>query len=221
MKYKILNNISTKEYFCLFLIIICFAIMIIVPITSIRLYTEAITQNNIEERKEIYLWDNDYLVRAKKAENLKDPEEGSIKSTLIRFHRLFWNLEPYTEFIDDNHKEAVLMGDNSIKIVKRFLETKNYYKTHIAAGYHVRTKINKGEVYIDYTEKPYKFRVEGTLKVIRNKDVVLKRLVTTGTIRSDFNFGDTKKESVYENWFIQDYEVVEFNEFKILKKGEL
>lgn len=222
MEIKILNNISTKEKFSIIIIIGAFLLMLIVPLATVMIYTSESNKRDLEQKKEVYLWDNESIKKAKLAENLDDPEDGSIKAHLLLFHKLFWSSEPYSEFIEDNHEMAFKMGDKSIRILKRMLDKKSYFQTNIAGGYHIIPKIQPDKIEIDYTSKPYKFTVIGILKVIRNNDIVLKNIKATGTIRTKREEEkEVMEKSHFESWFIQDYNIIDFSVKEILKQNQL
>ena len=129
MKIKILNNISAKEIFALVMIVVTGLVMIIVPITTVIIYTSESSKRDIAAKKEVYLWDNNSIKKAKLVENFKDPEDGSLKAHLLLFHDLFWSSEPYMEYLESNHQKAFRLGDKSIRVLHRFLENENYFQT--------------------------------------------------------------------------------------------
>ncbi|MBL0686069.1 hypothetical protein [Aquimarina mytili] len=222
---RILNNISAKEMFSMVAMVIAGAICLIVPLSAIYMNNKAINESMAEQKKEVYMYENNAIKKAKLVEHFRDPEEGSIKGHLILFHNLFWSSEPYMEYIRKNYNQAKEMGDSTIQTLYTFLERQeHYFEKNVAGGYSILVEIDKDDIEIDFTTKPYEFRVTAQLKVIRNQDIMIKKLVTTGKVRNNLDFEEKqrdKKDSYYTAWQIVDYEVLEMAVIKNLKQNDL
>ncbi|QKX07756.1 hypothetical protein HN014_22415 (plasmid) [Aquimarina sp. TRL1] len=216
MEIKILNNVSTKEKFAMVSMIVSGIAIVVIAIGAVFLNNKSLSENLKEMKKQVYVWDNYSIIQANLVENFEDPKQASIIGHLILFHNLFWSSEPYMEYIEKNYKQAEKMGGKSIKVLHRFLEKDGYYETNIAGGYSILTIINPEDIEIDFTSKPYKFKVNGKLKVKRNNDYIIKSLVASGTVRLN-----KETDSNYKGWYIEDYVVEEFKKIKTLKYNEL
>jgi len=213
---KILNNIATKER--LYVIgSICTALTcVVVCLGAMLLYKNATDKATAEKREEIYVAINGSIIKAQLEKDFSKPLEIAHKGFLELFHNYLWSVEPNSQYIEKNKSKAMAMGDKTIDMLFRLLESKGYYANLISGDYSVIFDVNEADIVMDYTHDLPQFTLTGTLKTLRNNDVVVKKVVTVGKIvQKSYAFSN------FTGFQVIDMEVLEFKELQIIKYKEL
>tara|TARA_R110002167_G_scaffold55779_5_gene158331 strand:+ start:1310 stop:1954 length:645 start_codon:yes stop_codon:yes gene_type:complete len=213
---KILNNIATKERLYVVGAIAAAVTCIIVCLGAMLLYKNATDKATAEKRNEIYVAVNGSIIKAQLEEDFSQPLEMAHKGFLELFHNYVWSVEPNTQYIEKNKSKAMAMGDKTVDMLFRLLESKGYYSNLISGDYSVIFDVKEADIVIDYTHDLPQFTLTGTLKTLRTNDVVVKKVVTVGKIvQRSYGFSN------FTGFQVLDMEVLEFKELRIIKYKEL
>jgi len=213
---KILNNVATKEFLFKVGAIIAGFVVVIVCLGAMFIYKSAMDKATAEKRNEVYVAVNGSIIKAQLEENFTQPLEMAHKGFLGLFHNYVWSVEPNQKYIEKNKAIAKEMGDASVDMLFRLLESKQYYSNLIAGDYSVIFDVEESDIEIDYTKDLPEFTLKGTLKTLRTNDVVVKRVVTVGKIVQK-SYGFTN----FTGFKVTDLEVLEFKELRTIKYKEL
>ncbi len=213
---KILNNIATKERLFVVGSIIAGSVCVIVCLGAMILYRDAMDKANAEKRNEVYVAVNGSIIKAQLEENFSQPLELAHKGFLGLFHNYFFSVEPNQQYIEKNKLKAMEMGDKSVDMLFRLLESKDYYSNLIAGDYSVIFDVEESDIEIDYTKDLPQFTLKATVKTLRTNDVVVKKVVTVGKIvQKSYGFSN------FTGFKVIDMEVLEFKELRTIKYKEL
>lgn len=213
---KILENIAAKERVFVVGSIVSGTVCLIVCLGAMMLYQMANEKANADKRKEIYVAVNGSIIKAQLEENFSQPLEMAHKGFLNLFHNYVWSVEPNPEYIEKNKAKAMEMGDKTVDMLFRLLESKGYYSNLIAGDYSVIFEVKESDIKIDYSKDLPEFTLKGTLKTLRTNDVVVKKVVTVGKI-AEKSFGFSN----FTGFKVLDMKVLEFKELHTIKYKEL
>ncbi|MFV0531862.1 MAG: hypothetical protein ACK5MD_10565 [Flavobacteriales bacterium] len=203
---KILNNIYFKEKFAVIVTIFGFLIAIVVPIICIVLYNMKLSEELEKQSERIYLLTNNKVLEAVISKDSKTSVEASAKGHIMLFHEWFWSLEPYEEYIQEAHKKALNLVDNTGKLLQNQLKSKNYFSQLISSKYSYRIEMNPKDITIDFSQEPYVFTCKAKLRILRNNDVLYRNLITTGSLTHT-----GKSVNNFTDWMIRNYKVLNFD----------
>ncbi|NJB38096.1 hypothetical protein [Croceivirga sp. JEA036] len=212
----ILNNIATKEKLFTIGAMVSATVCIIVSVAAMFIYRSALKESNDKKRQEIYVAVNGSIIKAQLEDDFQRPLEVAHKGFLELFHNYLWSMEPNIRFIERNKKMAREMGDASVDVLFRLLESKGYYSNLIAGDYSVIFEVEEEHITIDYTKEVPTFKLSGTLKTLRTNDIIVKKVVTVGKImQKSYEFSN------FTGFYVRDLEVLEFSEVETIKYKEL
>ncbi len=213
---RILNNIATKERLFVVGSLTAGLVCILVSVSAMFLYKNAMDKASAQKRNEIYVAVNGSIIKAQLEEDFSRPLELAHKGFLELFHNYVWSVEPNTQYIEKNKSKAMEMGDKTVDMLFRLLESKGYYSNLISGDYSVIFDVKESDIDIDYTHDLPQFTLTGTLKTLRTNDVVVKKVVTVGKIvQKSYGFSN------FTGFKVVDMEVLEFKELRIIKYKEL
>lgn len=213
---RILNNIATKERLFVVGSLTAGVVCILVSVSAMFLYKNAMDRATAEKRNEIYVAVNGSIIKAQLEEDFSRPLELAHKGFLELFHNYVWSVEPNTSYIEKNKSKAMAMGDKTVDMLFRLLESKGYYSNLISGDYSVIFDVKESDILIDYTDDLPRFTLTGTLKTLRTNDVVVKKVVTVGKIvQKSYGFSN------FTGFQVVDMEVLEFKELRTIKYKEL
>lgn len=191
-------------------------VCIVISTSAMLLYRNAMEKATAEKRNEIYVAVNGSIIKAQLEDDFSRPLELAHKGFLELFHNYVWSVEPNTPYIERNKSKAMAMGDKTIDMLFRLLESKGYYSNLISGDYSVIFDVKESDIEIDYTDDLPRFRLSGTLKTLRTNDVVVKKVVTVGKIvQKSYGFSN------FTGFKVVDMEVLEFKELRTIKYKEL
>ena len=213
---RILHNIATKERLFVVGSLTAATVCIVISTSAMLLYRNAMEKATAEKRNEIYVAVNGSIIKAQLEDDFSRPLELAHKGFLELFHNYVWSVEPNTPYIERNKSKAMAMGDKTIDMLFRLLESKGYYSNLISGDYSVIFDVKESDIQIDYTDDLPRFRLSGTLKTLRTNDVVVKKVVTVGKIvQKSYGFSN------FTGFKVVDMEVLEFKELRTIKYKEL
>lgn len=171
------KNIDTAfshiKRFSIFLIIAC------VLISGFAIYKgfEGASKAN----RTVYILANGKVLEAVSAER-KDNIAVEIRDHIKMFHHYFFTLDPDEKVIQSNIRSALNLADESAKKAYDNLKEKGYFNNLISAN--ISQEIMVDSIQLDIDQYPYQFRCYATQKLIRATSTVIRKLITTGTLRN-------------------------------------
>lgn len=105
-----------------------------------------------------------------------------LRDHIKTFHQYFFNMDPDETAILSNITKALYLADESAKKQYDNLKESGYYNNLISAN--ISQEIEVDSIALDLTVYPYPFRCYATQKLIRSSSTVVRKLVTTGEVRS-------------------------------------
>lgn len=212
MSFKILNNISFKEKFSLYISIFSVVAVCVTVLVMFVIFTNKSTQIVEKSKGEVYVMVDDLVLKAIRSNDFKESTDASAKGALLLFHNYFWSLEPYEEYINENHGKAFDMSDGTVKQLRKYLNGQRFYNNILSGQYSTRLVMKADNIQIDYTKKPFKFVAQGKLLVYRKDDVVTHNLFSEGELEQRGN-----ADNNFTGFFIKNYKVTDFEVIKTEK----
>ena len=203
---KILNDISYKEKFARSISFFSIATLGVVMLGAFYLYSNRINAITEKAKGEVFMLVDGLMVKAIRNPDYQSNVEASTKGTILLFHQYFWNLEPYADYINQNHARAFDYADNSVKRLRAHLNEEEFYTGILSGKYSCNFIAKPSDIQIDLSQKPFKFTVKAILKIFRQDDIVYHNLVTSGVLEQRKN-----SENNFTGFFIKDYKVLDFS----------
>ena len=203
---KILNDISYKERFAKSISFFSIATIGVVMLCAFFMYSNRINSTTEKAKGEVFMLVDGYMVKAIRNPDYQSNIEASTKGTIMLFHQYFWNLEPYADYINQNHNRAFDYADNSVKRLRAHLNEEEFYNGILSGKYSCNFVGNPSDIQIDLSQKPYKFTVKAKLKIFRQDDIVYHNLITSGFLEQRKN-----SENNFTGFMIKDYKVLDFS----------
>jgi conjugative transposon TraK protein len=135
-----------------------------------------------EHRGKIYIMLNGSLVEAV-ARDRNIPVE--LRDHLERFHALFFTLSPDEQAIQQQVTRALYLADGSAKKIYQNLQESGYYKNIIAGN--ISQTVEVDSIALDMNVAPYHFVYYGRQVITRPTSIVIRSLITEGTVRTGLN----------------------------------
>jgi len=148
-------------------------------------------------QQKIYILANGKALEAYAAErhdNIPVEARDHVKS----FHKLFFTLDPDDKVIKDNVGKALYLADNSAKSVYDDLMENGYYAGVISGN--ISQTITVDSVKVDINPYPYRFRCYATMRIIRPTSVLIRSLVTEGSLRNVTRSDNNPHGLLIERW---------------------
>lgn len=149
----------------------------------------------------IYVLANGQAIKAL-ATDRKENLLVQAKSHIKNFHKAFFTLAPDEQQIQNTINEALYLADNSAKKQYDNLRESNYYVGLVSGN--VNTKVFIDSVSIDNTADPISFIFYGKQEITRPTSLVLRSLITSGTLREVEQSDNNPHGFLIEKWKILD-----------------
>lgn len=160
------------------------------------LYSYRLVQDS---RKSIYIIDNGVPVLVKQTDALLNrPVE--YKSQVEQFHRLFFTLAPDDVYIKENIEKSLYLIDDSGKKEYTNLREKGFYNQVISSNSIVTVKADS----IKLNDETGHFTYYGTQMINRKTNLIIRRLVTEGSVEDIIRSPNNPHGVILKNWRIID-----------------
>lgn len=153
------------------------------------------------QRKHIYVLAAGRAIPATeddRADNIRVEARDQVRT----FHRLFFNLDPDEEVIDDHISRALYLADASAKTQYEDLREQGYYANLIAGNITQRIRVDSIHILAD--RYPYYFRCYAIERIIRTTSTLTRRLVTEGTLRNVSRSDHNPHGFLIQHWKVLD-----------------
>ncbi|PSL42818.1 conjugative transposon TraK protein [Chitinophaga niastensis] len=125
-----------------------------------------------------------------------------IKDHVETFHFNFYTLAPDELVIKKNVTKALYLADISAKEEYDNLKESGYYSSIVSAN--ISQTIEPDSVSINLDTTPYQFTYFGKIKIVRSSSILIRSLITTGTIRITTPSDNNVHGMLIEKWRIID-----------------
>lgn len=171
-------------------------------------------KSNREARQKIYVLDNDgksLMLALAQEQNVNRPAEA--KDHVKTFLGLFFNLSPEAELIDENMKQAVYLGDESITRQYYDLREKGFY-TKLLQG-NMTQKIFIDSMKVDMTKSPYYCTIIARLRLVRASNITMRKL------KADCYLVDaTRSDNNPHGFLIEHFEVTDNSDIETIQRDQ-
>ena len=147
----------------------------------------------------IYVLANEQAVKAY-ATDRKDNLSVQAKSHVRNFHHAFFTLSPDEQQIQKTVGTALYLADQTAKKQYDNLREANYY-IGIVSG-NINTSVSIDSISLDLNSVPIAFTFYGKQEVARPTSLVLRNLITTGTLREVSQSDNNPHGFLIERWKI-------------------
>jgi conjugative transposon TraK protein len=135
-------------------------------------------------------------------QNTSDDRMAEAKAHVIRFHELFFNLNPDMNQIEYNMKRALLMADNSVYNQYRNLKDNNFFHNICTAG--IRSEYVCDSVSVDFGTYPYSVVMVGRTAIVKATTTTIRKLVTKCELINVVRSDDDPNGFLIKNWSVVD-----------------
>lgn len=111
----------------------------------------------------------------------KDNIAVEVRDHIKTFHEDFFNLSPDEKAIEQTIAKALYLADRSAKDQYDQLQEKGYFSSLISGN--VSQTVSCDSITLDLSADPMQFRYFGKQKITRPSAIIVRSLVTEGTIR--------------------------------------
>lgn len=197
---KKLWSIRTQMRAYTIFIITCGITVIAVPIYSINSSSKIIK----ESKKNIYvLKNNNRLVNAVSTD-LNNSYDILAKGQIEDINKLIFEQIPDPKNINSRLKRAIKIGDKSVANMIDALKTNRYYNNIIDKNYF--TLVSSDSINVNYSFTPHVFTYYGKIKIIRDGETYLRKIVTQGKIE----YSGIKTEDDNRGYLIKNMKTIQF-----------
>jgi conjugative transposon TraK protein len=151
-------------------------------------------------REKIYVLDNGKSLLLALREDISENRPAEARDHIKRFHELFFTLEPDKQYIENNTREALYLADGSAMRQHRSYKENNVYNQVIASN--ISMTLETDSVQIDFSAYPYRFHYYGRQRIVRQSNITIRRLETTGQLRNSSRTENNPHGFLIENWLI-------------------
>lgn len=160
--------------------ILCVVGMIIVPIFSYYQANRIVEEN----RSKIYTLVNGNALLLAERKDANDNRPAEIKHHVKMFLDLLFTLSPDRTQIDANSKQALYLGDNTVRQFIDQLKEQKYYDKMISANAVQYIKLDTNSIQIDHSTYPYIAVVTAQQQIERPTTITVKELKCTMNLRN-------------------------------------
>lgn len=121
-----------------------------------------------------------------------------VKDHIKTFHYYFFTLQPDEDYIKKNITKALYLADESAKHEYDNLKENAYYTSLISAN--VSQEIDSDSIEINLNSTPWTFKYSGKLKIIRSTNIVIRSIITEGSIRTILPSDNNPHGLLIERW---------------------
>ena len=185
-------------------------VMLVVIAGSLVISGYAIYQNGqlaARMQDRVYVLANGKAMEAI-AGSRRDNLSVEARDHIVRFHELFFSLDPDEKAIQNTIKKALYLSDATAKKQYDDLVETGYIAGIISGN--VSQTIYIDSVNVNTTAEPYYFRCSATIRITRSTSTVTRNLVTQGYLRSV-----ARSEHNSHGFLIERWEVLENKDVKI------
>lgn len=147
----------------------------------------------------IYVLANEQAVKAY-ATDRKDNLSVQAKSHIKNFHRLFFTLSPDEQQIQQGIGSALYLADQSAKKQYDNLREANYYISIVSGN--VNTALSVDSIALDLSARPMTFTFYGKQEITRPTSIVVRNLITSGSLREVGQSDHNPHGFLIEKWKI-------------------
>ncbi len=159
------------------------------------LYQNAQLSARIQDK--VYVLSNGKAVEIFAASR-KDNIMVEVKDHVVRFHELFFTLDPDEKAIAATIKKALYLSDGSAKKQYDDLVESGFIGGIISGN--VSQRIMVDSVQVNTTSEPYFFRCYATMLITRSTSAVTRNLITQGFVRSVARTDHNPHGFLIEKW---------------------
>jgi conjugative transposon TraK protein len=170
----LIDSIEKKIRLAFAIAALSFATAIILIIVAFRHTRSIIT----EERKQIYILDNNIPLVATKT-NVLDNREAEYRAHIATFHNYFFSLPPDNDYIEQQMDRAMYLVDASGVAQYNTLKEKGYFTNLISSSSVVTCTLDS--LSLDLNTRHWVFH--GKQKIERPSMVTIRSLVTEGYLQ--------------------------------------
>lgn len=203
---SLIKNIETK-------IKLAFSICIASFITAIIISSVAFLNARkiiAEERKQIYVLDNNIPIVAKKA-NIEDNRQAEYRAQVETFHDYFFSLTPDNQYIERQLSRAMYLIDVSGISQYNTLKEKGFFTSIVSTSSIITCTTDS--IKLDMNTKDWIFY--GKLKIERPSMITVRSLVTTGGLKDVPRTEQNSHGVLLTNWKTLENKDLENNEKKV------
>lgn len=153
-------------------------------------------------REKIYVLEGGKSLLLALRADISENRPAEARDHVKRFHELFFSMEPDKQYIENNTREALFLADGSAMKQYRSFKENNVYNQVIASN--ISMTLETDSVQVDFSEYPYRFRFFGKQRIVRQSNITLRNLETTGQIRNISRTDNNPHGFLIENWLITD-----------------
>lgn len=153
-------------------------------------------------REKIYVLEGGKSLLLALREDISENRPAEARDHIKRFHELFFTMEPDKQYIENNTREALYLADGSAMKQYRSYKENNVYNQVIASN--ISMTLQTDSVQLDFSAYPYRFHFYGKQKIVRQSNITLRVLETTGQLRSISRTDNNPHGFLIENWLITD-----------------
>lgn len=153
-------------------------------------------------REKIYVLEGGKSLLLALREDISENRPAEARDHVKRFHELFFTMEPDKQYIESNTREALYLADGSAMKQYRSYKENNVYNQVIASN--ISMTLQTDSVRIDFSAYPYRFHFFGKQQIVRQSNITLRGLETTGQLRSISRTDNNPHGFLIENWLITD-----------------
>jgi len=135
---------------------------------------------------------------ADRTENIPVEARDHIRS----FHTCFFTLDPDEKVIQDGIRKALYLADGSAKKQYDDLKEAGYYNGIISGN--ISQELEVDSVVVSAGREPLQFRFYGKLRIIRPTAILVRSLVTEGSLRGVHRSDNNPHGFLIERWRILD-----------------
>lgn len=170
----VLRNVENRIKLVLIVSVLFLTGCVIISLGSIIIASNMVA----DAHKKIYVLDSNVpiLVRQTSLEETLDVEA---KSHVEMFHQLFFTLTPDDKYINYTLRKALYLADESASAQKNTLTEKGFYRDLIGTS-------TVSTVFCDsikFDKKTMKFTYYGRQRLERRTSVVMRKLITAGSLK--------------------------------------
>lgn len=143
------------------------------------------------ERSSVFVLQNGKSIYIANRENMSENRPAEIKHHVTILMNLLFSISPDNASVNENNKQALYLGDQSVKKFIDQLTEKKYYDQLIAASASQSLKLDTNSIQLDLSTYPIKIVVKGTEQIVRLSNITIKEITCSMDVinvnRSDNN----------------------------------
>jgi conjugative transposon TraK protein len=191
--FKKLNTIDTA-----FRHVRAFTLVVVVAsslVSVFALYRSFSTVDRLQDK--IYVLANGKAIEAY-ASDRRDNLQVEGRDHVRNFHHYFFTLDPDDKVIRQNITKALYLADNSAKRTYDDLKESGYFSGIISGN--ISQGINIDSIRVDIANYPYSFRCYATQQIIRPTSILIRSLITEGSLRNVSRSDNNPHGFLIERW---------------------